>query len=269
MWDRILLKERGKYAFRRNYWHCVLVAFILLLLVGGSGNSARSEWNKINTKNGNVSQTIIYPSYQITNNSVVTSFERTVSGIMSGSLSSVASLIFSVFTLTVALVILLLGIFVFAPLEVGGCRFFIENSYEPVTAGRILFSFKSGYYGKITAAMFLKSLYTFLWTLLFIIPGIVKSYEYRMVPYLMAEYPEMGASEAFRISRELMYGQKMDTFILDLSFIGWEILSACTCGLVGIFYAAPYQHATNAELFLELKRQYFAKRNQGNGGMYY
>ena len=64
-------------------------------------------------------------------------------------------------------------------------------------------------------------LYTFLWSLLLLIPGIVKAYEYRMVPYLLADYPELSTEEAFRISREMMNGEKMNTFILDLSFIGW------------------------------------------------
>lgn len=112
--------------------------------------------------------------------------------------------------------------------------------------------------------MFLRGLYIFLWSLLLFIPGIIKSYEYRMVPYLLSECPQMGSSEAFRVSKEMMYGQKMEAFILDLSFIGWEILSVCTCGLVGLFFVNPYKYATNAELFLELKRNYFGGQFQSS-----
>lgn len=108
--------------------------------------------------------------------------------------------------------------------------------------------------------MFCRDLFVSLWSLLFVIPGIIKSYEYRMVPYLMADAPDLTRQEAFRISKDLMYGQKMNAFVLDLSFIGWQILSACTCGLLGVFYVNPYNNATNAELFLELKRQYFSAR---------
>jgi uncharacterized membrane protein len=104
---------------------------------------------------------------------------------------------------------------------------------------------------------FLKSLYTLLWTLLLIIPGIVKHYEYRMIPYLLADFPEMSKDDAFRISKEMMNGNKMNAFILDLSFIGWHILSAVTLGIVGIFYVNPYVNATNAELYLTLKKQHF------------
>ena len=97
--------------------------------------------------------------------------------------------------------------------------------------------------------MFFRDLFTFLWTLLFIIPGIIKSYEYKMVPYLLAEYPDMDRKEVFARSRDMMYGQKWNTFVLDLSFIPWNILSTITFGLVGLFYVSPYQDATYAELY--------------------
>ncbi|MEE1032227.1 MAG: DUF975 family protein [Ruminococcus sp.] len=160
-----------------------------------------------------------------------------------------------------AIVSVVLGIFVFRPIEIGGCRFFIENAYENPGPGKLLYAFQSGYYGKMVLTMFLKELYTFLWSLLFIVPGIIKSYEYRMIPYLLADCPDMPREEAFAISKEMMYGNKMDAFILDLSFIGWNILAALSCGLVGLFWTVPYQNATNAELFLALKDQYFASRN--------
>ena len=107
----------------------------------------------------------------------------------------------------------------------------------------------------------------FLWGLLFVIPGIVKSYEYRMVPYILAENPNLQMSEVFALSREMTMNQKMNIFVLDLSFIGWSLLSVCTCGLLAIFYVNPYVQATNAELFLELKRQYFANRQNAYPSM--
>ena len=109
-------------------------------------------------------------------------------------------------------------------------------------------------YGNIVKTMFFKNLYIFLWSLLFVIPGFVKSYEYRMIPYLLAEYPDMAPDEAFRISREMMTGNKWETFVLDLSFFGWNILSAITLGLTGIFYSEPYQMLTNSALYLTLKK---------------
>ena len=101
--------------------------------------------------------------------------------------------------------------------------------------------------------MFLMDLFTALWTLLFVIPGIIKSYEYKMIPYLLAEDPEMSYQDAFAKSKEMMHGQKWNAFVLDLSFIGWHILSAFTLGILGIFYVMPYYYQTSAELYLTLK----------------
>ena len=142
-----------------------------------------------------------------------------------------------------------LNIFVGNLIEVGGKRFFVLNKTEETSVGTILDGFKSGQYVNIVLTMFLKDLFTALWTLLLIVPGIVKHYEYLMIPYILAENPGMDRKEAFKISKRMMDGQKMETFILDLSFIGWGILSALTCGIVGIFYASPYREATFAELY--------------------
>lgn len=254
MWDRITLKTRGKAAFLKNYWTCVAVAFVLSLFLGGSGSSIK------NTYEDKINQSTDYYQEDIGNVEIVVGNHARASSLVSTIIGVFASL----FVLALMVIMIVLSIFVFSPLEVGGCRFFIENAYESGRFGNLAYAFGSGSYLKIVGTMFLKGLYIFLWSLLLFIPGIIKSYEYRMVPYLLAECPQMGSSEAFRISKEMMYGQKMEAFILDLSFIGWEILSACTCGLVGLFFVNPYKHATNAELFLELKRDYFGGQFQSS-----
>jgi len=93
------------------------------------------------------------------------------------------------------------------------------------------------------------------WSLLFIIPGIVKSYSYRMVPYILAENDEISGKEAIELSMQMMNGHKWNTFVLDLSFLGWQILSAFTLGILSVFYVAPYIHATDAELYKTLRDQ--------------
>ena len=85
--------------------------------------------------------------------------------------------------------------------------------------------------------------------LLFIIPGIVKSYEYMMIPYLLAEHPEMTRQEAFAESKQMMDGNKWDAFVLDLSFIGWFILEKISFGLAGLFFVRPYYETVFAELY--------------------
>ena len=96
-------------------------------------------------------------------------------------------------------------------------------------------------------------IFVLLWSLLLFIPGIIKSYEYRMVPYILAEHPEMPRREVFLKSREMMSGEKWNAFKLDWSFFFWDYLSILTFGLAGIFFVYPYEHATNAELYLRLK----------------
>lgn len=143
-------------------------------------------------------------------------------------------------------------IFVKNPLEVGGRKFFFENPKENARINLFGFGFKNNY-GNIVKTMFLRGLYTFLWSLLFIIPGIIKAYEYKMIPYLLAENPEMDAQAAFDRSKQMMLGNKWKAFVLDLSFIGWHILSALTFGVLGVFYVGPYVYQTDAELYIALK----------------
>lgn len=99
-------------------------------------------------------------------------------------------------------------------------------------------------------------LFELLWSLLFIIPGIIAAYSYSMTPYILAEHPEYGALEAIRISKEMMRGNKMRLFILHLSFIGWALLSILTCGL-GMLAVTPYMQAATAAFYREVSAQTF------------
>ena len=199
MWDRITLKTRGKSAFLKNYWTCVAVAFVLSVLLGGSGSSIKNRYDeRINNYTENYQEDFGNVEIVVGNNARISSL-----------VSTIISVFASLFFLALMVIMIVLSIFVFSPLEVGGCRFFIENAYETGRFGNLAYAFGSGSYLKIVGTMFLRGLYIFLWSLLLFIPGIIKSYEYRMVPYLLAECPEMGNSEAFRISKEMMYGQKM------------------------------------------------------------
>lgn len=101
---------------------------------------------------------------------------------------------------------------------------------------------------------FLISLFTALWSLLFIIPGIVKSYSYSMAMYIWSENKEMGALEAISKSKEIMDGHKMDLFVLCLSFIGWILLGGITFGIAYI-YVIPYMDATLANFYRAINPQ--------------
>lgn len=95
--------------------------------------------------------------------------------------------------------------------------------------------------GNRIALSALKNIYIFLWSLLFIIPGIVKSYSYALAEFISRENPEKTATECLDESRQIMEGHKMDLFLFDLSFIGWELLTVCTCGILSI-YVLPYMY---------------------------
>ena len=98
------------------------------------------------------------------------------------------------------------------------------------------------------------NLFIGLWSLLFIVPGIVKYYEYSMIPYILSEDPNISRQEAFIKSKKLMSGNKWRAFVLTLSFIPWYILGALTFGVVSLFYVQPYQQLTSAALYEELKK---------------
>lgn len=152
----------------------------------------------------------------------------------------------------IMLISALLKIFVFNPLIMGGHSFFLRNSREKAPFSEIGRGF-SPKYGRNIGSLFLTDLFIALWSLLFIIPGFVKSYSYRMVPYILADNPNLKATEAITMSRKMMKGYKWKTFVLDLSFIGWLMLSVLTCGLLGIFYVYPYIYNTDAQLYEAIK----------------
>ncbi|MBO6193458.1 MAG: DUF975 family protein, partial [Clostridiales bacterium] len=155
----------------------------------------------------------------------------------------------ALFIFAVALVI---DAFIANPLELGCKRFFRRNLDEPASMSNIAFAFDSNY-KNICKTMFLRDIYTVLWSLLFVIPGIIKAYEYKMIPYLLSENPDMPMEEVFAESRRLMTGNKWKAFVLDLSFILWDIASALTCGIAGLFWVAPYKASTQAALYEAVK----------------
>ena len=221
-WDRSQLKQMARNALHGSYWKSVLVAFLLGLTsasFASSGSAANAEG--------------ISDGYY--------SFEHYLPVILT-------------FIFFAGVLALALRIFLLRPLEVGCRRYFLEDIIHPAELDCLKAGF-SGNYRNVVWVMFCRDIFIFLWTLLLIVPGIVKSYEYRMVPYILAENPDLSREEVFALSKRMMDGDKMNTFILDLSFIGWAILTILTCGLVGIFYYQPYLALTEAALYQTLKKK--------------
>lgn len=248
MWNRANLKANAKVAFKRNYWLCVLVALILGIATGSGGGSAGNSASQ--TTETIISEDIPFDTTSPENiiNDILPSWD-------SGSMAITAILV--VVILIVLAIAFALQFFLFGPLEVGCSNFFKTNAYEKAELNKLTIAFQKEHYMKMAATMFLRNLYTALWLLVFIIPGVIKAYEYRMIPYILSDCPDISRQEAFRISKEMMMGNKMNAFILDLSFFGWIIITVITCGIAGVFYVNPYIAATDAELFIAIREEYF------------
>jgi len=121
-------------------------------------------------------------------------------------------------------------------------------------------SFTDGRFGPEIINYLLSTVFTYLWTLLLIIPGIIKSYSYSMTPYIVSDMIASGktvqATTGINASKELMNGHKMDLFVFDLSFLGWFILSVITLG-IGFLWLAPYYQTSKAEFYRNLAGNQF------------
>lgn len=147
------------------------------------------------------------------------------------------------------------SLFVLLPLAVGysnSMRVLLETGDNRLANNS--FSLGFGNWLHVVWGMILSTIYIFLWTLLLIIPGIIKSYSYALTPYILVEHPEMSANEAIEESMRLMDGHKFDLFYLQLSFIGWAILSILSLGL-GFFWLIPYQMTAQAAFYRDIKNE--------------
>ena len=274
MWSRVELKTSAKQILQKNYWGAVLVGLILSICLGGAGvdsvfNISEFMDNRaINIQNNVISDGVgndfgyrADTSYEI----IVRRIVEFINSISFTTIMIILILIFFIFIAAVAI-----STFILAPIEVGCRRWMLKNRTNNPQYGEIAFGFRDGYLN-IVKVMFCRNLFIALWSLLFVIPGIVKAYEYRMIPYLLAENPNMDMSEAFSRTKNIMYNNKMDAFVLDLSFIGWYLLTAFTCGMLAVFYVTPYVYLTDTELYVALcqtPRNGDATQDNGTTGQY-
>ncbi|GHT21911.1 hypothetical protein FACS189430_02820 [Bacteroidia bacterium] len=128
---------------------------------------------------------------------------------------------------------------------------FLKNfRREAIDAGTLFVGFRN--YFKVLGPMLLVGLYTFLWTLLFIVPGIIKAYSYAMTAYILHDDLTVGADEAIERSKAMMNGYKAKLFLLDLSFIGWGLLCVLTLG-IGLLWLIPYMQTSRAAFYEEVR----------------
>ena len=147
----------------------------------------------------------------------------------------------------------LLGVVTFiigGVIQLGYARYLLnQHDGHPFRFGDLFSQFDR--FGTGFAQAFLRNLYTILWTLLFIVPGLIKGFSYAMTPFILADHPEMTASEAITASRKLMDGHKGELFVLGLSFFGWNLLCIFTLGIASL-WITPYLNAAYAAFYREL-----------------
>ena len=131
---------------------------------------------------------------------------------------------------------------------------------ESVDIENLFDGFRRGRYVRVFCALFLVNLFTFLWTLLLIIPGIMKAFSYALTPYILLDEPELTARQAITRSCEIMQGRRWKLFCLYLSFIGWGILSLLTFG-IGFLWLAPYMNASIAAFYEDARAEYEAENS--------
>lgn len=290
MWKRKNLKDKAKKTVKNNYWTAVVLCFVITILTGEYGNSITGIWqsgdsvlpdyvitqnqylieNEISKDNiaeiqekqerieeitENLTENQLKMVNTITSNlNSLTKSQKYIYKIWDAiELFIMNQNLLGIAYVLIAIIAILYIILLAEPLLVAERRYFIiASEKENTKMGVMKEIFKRKNWSNVAVIMFFKNFYNFLWYLT-IIGGIIKTYEYRMIPYLLAENPDMNKKEAFARSKQMMKGNKWKTFILDLSFILWEILSTVTFGLLDILYVNPYKIATSVELYKTLK----------------
>lgn len=225
MWERKELKRRAKNVLRTSYWKAFLVSIILAFVTGGGSP----------------------PSFN---------FGSSTSSGMDVNWESIGPFLFIAIIFFIAFMLFAFAfrIFLCFPLEVGSMRYFKVAAEDEVNLNHLGYAFNKLRYWDIVKTMLWRAFLIFLWILLLIIPGIVKSYAYSMVPFILSDNPNIGYRRAVELSNEMTRGNKARMFVLDLSFLGWILLGLMVF-FVGILFVLPYMNATKAELYLTLRQQ--------------
>lgn len=248
-WTRKELKELAKEALQRNYWKIILVSFLSLLFCHGFFGAA-SSGNR--TANVTADRTAASVTVEISD-TAQDSDASDVPAYTSNAGLAVGITIFILIAVFILVILYTLQVLLIFPLHVGINRFMLKSIDDTAQVKEIAYGFDHSY-RNVIKTMFHYDIRIFLWTLLFIIPGFYKQYQYRMVPYILAEHPDMNYREVLRKSTDMMDGHKWKAFVLDLSFLLWHIAGLMTCGILELFYVIPYQDLTCAALYRTLSR---------------
>lgn len=263
MIDRTFIKDEAKKLLRDNFVKAIVLCIILNVLVGNYTENYKFNIKIDSSKNyieeNELNSALNKDGYKISldknldKSFIDTENEEFVnrplfSRLKSGFVILLAPIVF----LSIVLIRVLITTFML-PVSLGANKAFLDvyKTGEELDLRKLFYYFKSGYYGKIIINIILKNTVIVLYTLLLIIPGVIKSYQYYFIDYILSDDPSLSFSDAKEISKQMTNGIKWDLFIFDLSFSGWILLSIGTLGL-GFFILTPYIEAATARLYLQV-----------------
>lgn len=295
MWKRRILKKRTRQSFKFNYWRIVAVCFLMAMLTTAYtsstifvnqyhlGTQAYDTADIADTVAGTANSAVVADTVEQITDEHLSFFDSpigTIVDLLIDTYTSGKSIFFSILRaanniltydfqwssafLVAGVLLSFLYQFLIANLVIiGERRFFLEaRSYHQTRISKIFFLYKLRYLRNPIWVMFCRSFFQGLWNLT-IIGGIIKYFEYSMIPFILAENPALERKEAFYLSKQLMHGNKWRMFLLHLSFIGWHIVAPLTLGVLDFLYVNPYVTGTDAELYMELRRNYVRSRAAG------
>lgn len=295
MWKRKELKNNARKVIKKNYWTAIVICFLIALFTGEFGTSIMGIFPTDDSMDPyyiiSHSDTVFESNQPERENEILKRQEEVVEDLKTRKENlndtelkivnviesyldsmtksqkfifkisdSIKSFILDKDVLGIGLAVmsilsLAFSIFIANPLIVALRRYFIKARKKQSTKINVVLDiYKKESWIRVAITMLLKDVFTILWFLT-IIGGFIKMYEYAMIPYILGDNPKMKWKEAFKLSKQMMKGNKWKLFVLDLSFLGWEILSLFTFGLLNIFYVNPYKVATNVELYEVLKKE--------------
>ncbi len=264
MWTRQELKKSAKSALKGRYWWAVLVSAIFGIvnamgLNSLSGNAALPVSGILNADRLKNASGQLPDGTQV---SLKSMFETIIGQSHADDavqmVIATIVIILSIYLLAIVIIFLiktLIQIFLVNPVMVAKNVYYVNNRNNMGRVRDLVTSFTRGSYSSIVKTMFMRDLYVGLWSLLFIIPGIIKYYSYFMVPYIVAENPSISVARAFEISKKTMRGQKWKLFVLQLSFLGWVLLGSLIFFGAGLIFLEPYMEATYVEFYEVMKEK--------------
>lgn len=222
------LRVKAWNSLKGKYWRAFLVVLVMSLLASGGISLQTSSQTLTDALN------LVDPSEMDAEMELGAAVVGTIAAVM-------------------AAVGMAISLFVGNAADVGLAHYFVRNVETKPSFADAFYGFKVKYFRNI-GTLLLVGIKLALWSLLLVVPGIIKSFEYAIIPYILADDAEITSREAFRKAKEMMMGNKWRLFKLNFSFFGWFVLCVVTCG-VGTPFLLPYVSAANAEFYADLKNK--------------